>query len=69
MKRLRSVDCASGTPDLRVRYALFGELFGTLCVYGPLFVRGRTKNAVESLEKTTLRPVVAGGCVVLDLFS
>ena len=69
MKRGRSVDCASGTPDLRVRYALFGELFGTLCVYGPLFVRGRTKNAAESLEKTTLRPGVVGGCVVLDLFS
>ena len=51
MKRVRSVDCASGTPDLRVRYALFGELFGTLCVYGPLFVRGRTKNAAESLGK------------------
>ena len=38
-------------------------------MYGPLFVRGRTKNAAESLEKTTLRPVAVGGCVVLDLFS
>ena len=54
MKRVRSVDCASWTPDLRGRYALFGELFGTLCVYGPLFVRGRTKNAAERWEKNNL---------------